>query len=480
MMWHIFKKDAKLLWWLAVAVAALRFAEVAAAQAAGMFPDARLRNLSALLSLGGILATGFAICAVVHQDCIPGVRQDWLVRPIRRRDLLLAKVLWAVLLIQLPSFAADAIQGLVAGLGAEPSLAAAASRSTFLLLGVDIPFLALASVTRNLLEALTACVVISLAFATFVSLMGGSQAQWQPIMSTGLAWLTESGLTLVAVAGSAVLLGMQYFRRRTVVSRYLMGVLTVVSILATVLPWQPAFAIQKSLAPAPGSAASIEVSFDPSLGRFKGYGGFPRSFVMEIPMQVFLPVRINGLAEDSAVQSDHSDIRVIDSNGRSHRLEFASRVNARRGAPNIARDTAYQAAGIPGDLYRAIKDQPVRVEIDYSLTLFQLASTHTLPAINGDERIASVGRCATRVNANGTAVQLSCEQAGLPRVAGSCISNTYRAGKPILKGSIASGRITALSSAGSLFRTAWCGSEGTCRFAIPTASRSIRWTLPSF
>jgi len=29
MIWHIFKKDARLLWWLAAGVAALRFAQVA-------------------------------------------------------------------------------------------------------------------------------------------------------------------------------------------------------------------------------------------------------------------------------------------------------------------------------------------------------------------------------------------------------------------------------------------------------------------
>jgi len=409
MIWHIFKKDARLLWWLSGAVAAVRFAEVAAAQATGLFPDPRLRNLSALLSLGGILAAGFAVCAVVHQDAIPGVRQDWLVRPIRRRDLFLAKLLWVVLLIQIPVFSADSIQGVVAGSGVAASLVAAASRSVYLLLVVDIPFLALASITRNLLEALTACVVISLAFAVFISLMAGSQAQWTPTIGTGIEWLTFSALIAAMMTGSAAILGLQYYRRRTSWARYWMGTLAIVCILTTTIPWQPVFAVQKSLAV--GSADSISVTFDPTAGKLKNFMGIPRSFAIELPAQVFIPVRVAGLTEGVAVQSDHAVVRAIDSHSRVYRLESPSRLRARpaRGSTN---ELAYQTAGIPGELYRSIKDQPMRLEIDYSLTLFSVRATHLLPAINADVRSQDLGKCASRINANGTAVQLSCEVAG--------------------------------------------------------------------
>jgi hypothetical protein len=39
------------------------------------------------------------IAALVHQDGLVGVRQDWLERPIRRRDLFAAKVLFVVLAV---------------------------------------------------------------------------------------------------------------------------------------------------------------------------------------------------------------------------------------------------------------------------------------------------------------------------------------------------------------------------------------------
>src|SRR2546423_5869145 len=41
----------------------------------------------------------FLIAAIVHVEAIPGVRQDWLVRPIRRGNLLLEKFLFVVLMV---------------------------------------------------------------------------------------------------------------------------------------------------------------------------------------------------------------------------------------------------------------------------------------------------------------------------------------------------------------------------------------------
>lgn len=71
-----------------------------------------------------------------------------------------------------------------------------------------------------------------------------------------------------------------------------------------------------------------------------------------------------------------------------------------------------QGFSVPGELYQRIKDQPVRLEIQYPLTLFRLTSLQTLPANNGDRRISGLGHCATRINAAETAVQLRYVQAG--------------------------------------------------------------------
>ncbi|HEY1337549.1 MAG TPA: hypothetical protein VGF59_08565, partial [Bryobacteraceae bacterium] len=381
MIWHIFKKDARLLWWLAAGVAGLRLAEVAVVRTVGLFPSSRqITNLINSLAAAVLLGTVFAICAVVHQDAIPGVRQDWLVRPIRRRDLLLSKLIFIVLLIEVPIFLADSLQGLAAGFPIGASLTAAASRSMFLLFLVDIPLLAFASVTRNLLEAITGGVLLFLLFAVFMESFSGDPARrFQPTFGTGAEWITACVLVLTMCIAAMVLLRLQFFRRRTVLARYLVGAFAICTLFSTFLPWQPAFAIQKSLSPAPGSAAAIGLSFQPELGRIRRDPSFPTLVGNEMRAFVYLPMRISGLPDNSGVQSDKVRIRLLESSGAISTLPSFSltglQLGVRRRQGSNADQDGYLTVPIPTDLYTRVKDRPVRMEIDYSLTFFKLASS---------------------------------------------------------------------------------------------------------
>ena len=50
-----------------------------------------LEMLAEAVPMLSFFASMFLIAAIVHVEAIPGVRQDWLVRPIRRGNLLLEK-----------------------------------------------------------------------------------------------------------------------------------------------------------------------------------------------------------------------------------------------------------------------------------------------------------------------------------------------------------------------------------------------------
>src|SRR5689334_25416896 len=108
------------------------------------FGQPRLALLRDLLMVGCYLGSAFLILSVVRQDAIPGVRQDWLVRPILRRDLLLAKILFVLLLVAAPMIAADAFGALLYGFSPGQSLAAAFSRGIGLLFFFDLAMLAFA------------------------------------------------------------------------------------------------------------------------------------------------------------------------------------------------------------------------------------------------------------------------------------------------------------------------------------------------
>ena len=50
----------------------------------------------------------------------------------------------------------------------------------------------------------------------------------------------------------------------------------------------------------------------------------------------------------------------------------------------------------------------MQVRVDYSLTLFGLAGSYSIPALDGDERMPEWGWCQTKMNEAGTAVELHC------------------------------------------------------------------------
>ena len=132
MIWHIFRKDLRLLWRLVLGVSALDLL----CTMVQYKMDHGVRNLQgmwALLQMLRFMASGTLVAAAVHLDAIPGVRQDWLVRPIRRKDLLAAKILFVILLVQGPIFLAEFGGATATGFSFEQSLSASLSHSVYFL-----------------------------------------------------------------------------------------------------------------------------------------------------------------------------------------------------------------------------------------------------------------------------------------------------------------------------------------------------------
>src|SRR5665213_4439917 len=166
MVWHILKKDWKLLRWMVVAVALINTAYRVLPSFVGGYENGynRHANMVGLFQPVSFLATAILIALAVHQDAIPGLRQDWLIRPIARRDLLFSKLLFVVLLVRLPVFAAGIAAGLTAGVPLGPSVAASLSSNLLMLLAFDLPVLAFAAFTRNLIDIAGTAAVMFLGF----------------------------------------------------------------------------------------------------------------------------------------------------------------------------------------------------------------------------------------------------------------------------------------------------------------------------
>ncbi len=228
MVWHIFKKDWKLLWVFVITVASLHWISAFIIFKLGLFGEsAMLEMLAEAVPMLSFFASMFLIAAIVHVEAIPGVRQDWLVRPIRRGHLLLEKFLFVVLTVEGPIFAANLFQGLANGFSLRSTLLSATSYVIFLLFFLILPLLAFASVTRNMTEAFIlgcGCTFIIGAFLTLGDYMNGSaHGTLIAVTHSGVGWIGEVfRFALVAIA-AGLILGVQYFRRRTATARFLAG-----------------------------------------------------------------------------------------------------------------------------------------------------------------------------------------------------------------------------------------------------------------
>ena len=171
MIWHIFKKDWKLIWVFVAVLAALHaITELVLAKARVSDDSPMLTLLAQNLPVGTFFAMMFLIAAIVLLDAIPGLRQDWLIRPIRRRDLLLEKLLFTVIAVEGPIFLTNVVLGLASGFSFRSVLLVSAERVLYLLFFLVLPIFAFASVTKNMTEAFIFACGFAFLIAVFMTI----------------------------------------------------------------------------------------------------------------------------------------------------------------------------------------------------------------------------------------------------------------------------------------------------------------------
>ena len=422
---YILKKDWILLWPIVTAVAVLQVLLALARFSMGRdFGRGVPTTPAAFLEL---LAVAIVITLVVHQDPIPGIRQDWLVRPIARRDLFLAKLLFVVVLVQGPMFVTDLIQGLANGFSFGQSAAAAVACAASVLLTLTLPVLAFAALTATMTETFVAALAV---FAVVIAslIVPGLVGATRPAALTGFAWvptLLSEALLLVAAAGVLIL---QYRWRRTQAARALFAGALLVGLCASFLPWRTTFRLEQLLTASSRDDQHVAVAFAPDAGRFRSALGQSLDDVQEKPgmgavdvaaenrqrraegaVTVLLPVRVSGLIPDSRLLADRSEVTVI---GRDGRTVYRGTGNELELRATNAEATVHQGVRVPGALYSRVKGERVDVQLEYSFTLFRTSAMYALAARDGDQRMPGVGWCATKVNDSGTRVQFNCLQPG--------------------------------------------------------------------
>ena len=414
MIWHIFKKDWKLLWWQAGAVVALATGAGLADAQRGYFGSTDPPRTETALIILAFLAGLFLITELVQQDPIPGGAQDWLVRPVKRADLLLAKLLFVLLALEAPILIVAVMTDFARGFPLGTTLSGVTVEMLAMTLSLGLPALAFASLFRGITETIAA------AFAVVLALMAGGflimgRANFPlvgPTNQTGVHWVADVAENSVYFLGAAAVLAMQYYRRQTVRARWVAAAFFALARLTPMMPWQSAFALQQGLAPSPGSASSVVLAFDSSPNRTR--------------LAFCIPVTVSGLPADSWVNVDRVSVSLTDAAGGvvwKNPIQLPWIDSAKPFSSIRGHDGCEPFSMDSDEINRLSKMSALHARLDYSLTLFGLDKSYAIPvgsSSDGDQVLPDVGRCGTRT---GYWVTLRCITQKAPTCAMAFLSN---------------------------------------------------------
>lgn len=427
---HILKKDLRLLWPFAAALAIAPFALIAVDLRRGHFQlgDATLSSLLLLLELAFYFGAAALILTLVHQDSLVGVRQDWLARPIRRRDLLAAKLLFVLAVVQLPMLLANLLEGLADGFPFSHAFLPALSQNVWLLLAFTLPLLAIASLTRSMTTATAFAVGIFAIFMCGIILLKMiSGNPLGPTQATAVAWIPGAARLLIYLLASVAILLLQFFRRRTRTSITVLGAALIVSLIVDLTPWSLAFHFQQDLSPSPSSAKAIQISLstNPEIPAAPNQTTKP-SPMKETPLSpaggnstLHLPILVRGLPPHSILKIDRAVASVQLPGSRRRILLTAPNISGAFHMPGYAitaaaPDQYNETIHVRSRTYSALKNRRVTLSVTYSATLLHLSSVNRLAPSGANLRIPGIGWCQTRINENHTEVELRCLQIGHP------------------------------------------------------------------
>jgi hypothetical protein len=375
---HIFRKDAIRLWPLAsVFLALLALHGFMDRKYAPYGPPDPLSALPSLLPI----ACGILLVALVHQEGLVGEREYWLSRPLPRRQLLAAKVLFVLVFVNLPLFVYQAATIISAGLPLSRNLLNLLCLQVFFTAVDILPVAALAAVTKNMVQT----VLAALAAAAVIGAMSSIDWADQINPASGINWIESTVSAAILLSLSAVVMLVQYSRRAANVTRPILAAALALAALAYILPFAWEWPIQMRLSPQQVDPAAVRIAWNPA-----NRHALPPDSRTNSPdfVRLDIPIEIDNVPLDTSVNIEAIQPIAETPAGDAWRPRWM------REDVNYAVDGPYFNIYMDRNFFQRVKDTPLRFHGVMSLTL--LRKVRTLPLIlSGRVDVPGIGNCAS-------------------------------------------------------------------------------------
>jgi len=386
-----------------------------------------------------LLLTGTALIYSVFQlDSPVSMVDDWLCRPVPRKELLVSKLLLLLSVIYLSRVIAMFAADLVLGLPLAESL-----QEALLLQDADfqllLPVLLLiAMVTQTLVQGVGVVVAIFVCIFVIPTPLIRPPGPLNPgigeyLVNAGLDWLAMTPAKVLPIIIVAFACGLLYWRRRVLQARILLALTVCVTLLFMLLPtwlmpWKSVFALQTTFARADGAPVDT------------------RNIKLRNPRVCFPATRVGDLATDTAFEAarQHVGPRMwpdqalrefgpdavtfltdLDLGGLPIdwrvKLNFvqANYLSSGRAPLYSLRPYNYFNDNTGGSAFshlwllpkfvvqRLESEKGPSLELTYSLTMLK-PRNFTLPTDGSRHKLPGVGYCGATVDAAGNSIDIDC------------------------------------------------------------------------
>jgi hypothetical protein len=353
----IFRKDARRLWPLGAALCGL-LAVAAATDPA--YTSFRWREY---MDFALPIACWILVAAAIQQEYLPGDRQYWLTRPVGRRDLVLAKMLFAGAFVMLPVAVYHLAVWIALGINPLEHGGLLLWKEAVLFAVWLLPVAAMAAVTRNagetILAAVAGCAIVIAGIAVW-SWRWRGQPSNMPDVSQG-----------ILIVGTAAAVLFQYWTRRAGWGRLMLAATAAAMVL---IPMESRGGARLRMRP---DGAAQRILPDTS-----------RPVRLETGFRVEIPIRVEGLDEGGDVFGERIELKL---NGREFSAPWA-----------MSRDTL--KIWSYGDVLRVF-ERGADVEGTVWMVAFRRRGAVAAPRA-GWARMAGAGVCGPRPNRG--KVELAC------------------------------------------------------------------------
>ena len=355
-------------------------------------PNFRANDWSNFIALLLVVCWSLFILRVVQDESLVGDRQFWVTRPYEWKKLLAEKLLMVLVFLHLPLLIVGTFLLAKAGFPPAPHLLGLLWMQVLLLQLPFLPLLALAAVTRNLVQGVVTLLAAFLATVGINMLPGFFRAGTSHFYTTaayGFYFAQPHGPRTSDLQGVALILaclgavGLQYTRRKTVASRAwliagvaAMAIITLASAYARrnrdpfPIPNHPTIAFQAGLDPVKllPSMSPVDKDEGVSIGIPMSASGIPlREFGWIRGIRLVLETP-DGFRWDGRWPGS---IEFLQSGDNRWRAMF---------------QMDYEA-------YQRLHSAPLTAHISTSVDVFRESRFETVAATDGEFSVPGVGRC---------------------------------------------------------------------------------------